>query len=74
MTLAISYPRGDPEENGLRLSAGEKQEKRNAAIKYFRWLVEDKSGSSDAVDAWQQGRRLLADPPSSPVTFGCGCE
>lgn len=72
--LAISYPSGDPEENGLKLTAGQQQSERDQAVGYLRRFLQQNPNGDEALDAWQEAWRLLAGLPPSPVRFGCGCE
>jgi len=70
--LSFALPAGAGDLGGaIALSPAAMQQERDAAIAQFRYFVERMPGTPEAVFAWQEAWRLLADLPPSQIHFGC---
>lgn len=72
--LSFAYPEAVPEVGRFPLAPSLMKQERQAAIREFRKFLQAKPAAPEAVFAWQEAWRLLADLPPSEIHFGCGCE
>jgi hypothetical protein len=70
--LSFALPGGVGDDGAaIALSPALMQQERDAAIAQFRYFVERLPGTPEAVFAWQEAWRLLAELPPSQIHFGC---
>ncbi|HXJ44971.1 MAG TPA: hypothetical protein VNH18_37125, partial [Bryobacteraceae bacterium] len=73
--LLYSMPPGEADiETVHPLRAAQTRQERSAAVAGFARFIREQPDSADAVPAWQEAWRLMAELPPSPIHFGCGCE
>ncbi|MDQ2899369.1 MAG: hypothetical protein M3Y07_06155, partial [Acidobacteriota bacterium] len=73
--LSFSLPPGEADIGVIHhLSAAQARHERRGAISEFAQFVKERPDSPEAVFAWQEAWRLMAELSPSPVNFGCGCE
>jgi hypothetical protein len=70
--LSFALPGGVGDDGAaIALSPAAIEQEREAAIAQFRYFVERMPGTPEAVFAWQEAWRLLAELPPSQIHFGC---
>jgi hypothetical protein len=72
--LSFASPDAIPEVGRFPLPSSAMKHERHAAIREFKNFLDAKPAAPEAVFAWQEAWRLLADLPPSEIHFGCDCE